>query len=121
MLPLLIKKLILSATFTKPWLWRLVSGLQHQRPELVPITVHVGLAVDKAALGNVSLRVLQFSPVIHTHSFTWHSRCILAAVIVVKHPDSVINNKLKKLQYFLRNEKLLLFFLTSLCNETTNA
>ena len=98
MLPLLIKKLIRRTTFAKPWLWRLVSGLQHQRPEIFPIRVHVGFAVDKAALGKVSLRVLQFSPLLQTHSFTWHRRCILATDIVVKHPDSIINNKLKKLQ-----------------------
>jgi len=86
--------------------------------ELVPIRVHVGFAIDKAALGKASLRVLQFSPLLHTYSFPWHRRCILATDIVVKHPDSIIINKLKKLQYFTRNKKLR--FLTVLYNEPTN-
>jgi hypothetical protein len=79
----------------------------------------VGFAVDKAALGKVSLRVLHVSSVLHTHSFTLHRWCILATDIVVKHPDTTIKNKLKKLQYFPRNEKLR--FLAFLCNEPTNA
>jgi hypothetical protein len=46
-----------------PWFRLLVAGLSPRRPESDPRSVHVGLVVDKVALGNVFIRVLQFSPV----------------------------------------------------------
>jgi hypothetical protein len=46
-----------------PWLRRLVTGLPPQRPGFDPGSVHVGFVVDEVALGQVSPRVLRFSPV----------------------------------------------------------
>jgi hypothetical protein len=46
-----------------PWLRRLVAGLSPRRPGFDPSPVHVGFMVDKVALGQVSPRVLRFSPV----------------------------------------------------------
>jgi hypothetical protein len=46
-----------------PWLRRLVAGLSPRRPGFDPKSVQVGYVVDKVALGQVFLRVLQFSPV----------------------------------------------------------
>jgi hypothetical protein len=45
-----------------PWLRRLVAGLSPQRLEFAPGSVYVEF-VDRVALGQVSLRVLCFSPV----------------------------------------------------------
>jgi hypothetical protein len=45
-----------------PWL-SLVAGLSPRRPVFDPGSVHVGIVVDKVALGQVFLRVLRFSPV----------------------------------------------------------
>jgi hypothetical protein len=47
-----------------PWLRRLVAGLPPRMPWFDPGSVHVGFVVDKAALGQVSPRVLRFPPVI---------------------------------------------------------
>jgi hypothetical protein len=47
----------------------------------MPRSVHVGSVVDKVALGQVFLRVLQFSPVnitsplLHTHLSPPHNMC----------------------------------------------
>jgi hypothetical protein len=46
-----------------PWLRLLLAGLSPQRPGFAPKTVHARFAVDKVALGQVSLRVLRLSPV----------------------------------------------------------
>ena len=48
---------------TVPWVGQLIAGLSP--PELVfdPRSVDVGFVVDNVALGQVSLQVLQFSPV----------------------------------------------------------
>jgi hypothetical protein len=46
-----------------PCLRRLVAGLSPRRPGFDPGSVLVGFVVDKVALGQVSLRVLRFSPV----------------------------------------------------------
>jgi hypothetical protein len=46
-----------------PWLRRLVAGLPLRRLGFDPGSVHVGFVVDKVALGQVSPRVLRFSPV----------------------------------------------------------
>jgi hypothetical protein len=45
------------------WLKRLVVGLSPQWPEFAPGSIHEGFVVDKVALGQVFLRVLQFYPV----------------------------------------------------------
>jgi hypothetical protein len=53
------------------WLRQLVAGLSLQRAGFDPGSFHVGFVVDKVALGQVFLRVLQFSlvnfipPVLH--------------------------------------------------------
>jgi hypothetical protein len=55
------------------WLWRLALGLSQQRPVFHFRPVHVRFVVDKLALGQALLPVLQFSPVSiippmrHTH------------------------------------------------------
>jgi hypothetical protein len=46
-----------------PWLRSLVTDLSPRRPGFAPGSIHVGFVVDKVALGEVSLRVLRFSPV----------------------------------------------------------
>ena len=53
----------LSVVLAVPWLRWLVAGLSQRRPGFDPESVHVGFVVDKVALGQVSLRVLRFSPV----------------------------------------------------------
>jgi hypothetical protein len=59
-----------------PWLKRLVAGLSPQRPWFTPGSIHVGFVVDKLALGQVFLQVLQFSPaniippLLHIHRIT---------------------------------------------------
>jgi hypothetical protein len=42
---------------------RLVAGLAPRRPEIDPGSLYVGFVVDRVALGQVSPRVLRFSPV----------------------------------------------------------
>jgi hypothetical protein len=46
-----------------PWLRSLVGGLSPRRPGFAPGSFHVGFVVNRAALGEVFLRVLRFSPV----------------------------------------------------------
>jgi hypothetical protein len=45
------------------WLRWSVTGLSQQRPSFMPGSVRVGFVVDKVALGQVFLQVLQFSPI----------------------------------------------------------
>jgi hypothetical protein len=52
-----------NTSLAVPWLRSLVAGLSPRRPVFAPGSVHVGLVVDKVALGQVFLRVFQFSPV----------------------------------------------------------
>jgi hypothetical protein len=47
-----------------PWLRWLVIGLSLWRLGFGPESIHVGLVVDRVALGQVFPRVLPFSPVI---------------------------------------------------------
>jgi hypothetical protein len=42
----------------------LVAGLSPRRPGFAPGSIHVGIVVDKVALGQVFLRVLRFYTVI---------------------------------------------------------
>ena len=69
-----------------PWLRWLVTGLSLQNPR----SVRVGFVVDKVALGQVFLQVLQFSPisnilpVLHTHSFRYYRRSVVAIDSIVK-------------------------------------
>jgi hypothetical protein len=42
------------------WLRKLVAGLSPRKPGFAPGSVHVGLVVDKVALGQLFLRVLRF-------------------------------------------------------------
>jgi hypothetical protein len=46
-----------------PWLRRFVAGLSPRWPGFDPGSIHVGFMVDKVAVGQVSPRVLRFSPV----------------------------------------------------------
>jgi hypothetical protein len=45
------------------WLKRLVAGLSSWRPRFAPVSVHVKIVVDTVALGQISFRLLRFSPV----------------------------------------------------------
>jgi hypothetical protein len=45
-----------------PWLGQLIASLSQQRPIFEPGSVHVGIVVDKVALGEVFLRVPLISP-----------------------------------------------------------
>jgi hypothetical protein len=66
-----------------PRLRSLVAGLSQRRPG----SIHVGFVVDKVALGQVSLRVLRFSPLsiyhrtvtLQTH-IIWGMRNMLTSV-----------------------------------------
>jgi hypothetical protein len=57
------------------WLRWLVAGLSPERPRFELSSVHVGFVMDKVSLGQVSLQVIQLSPVniipawIHTHIY----------------------------------------------------
>jgi hypothetical protein len=44
-----------------PWLRWLVASLLPQRPEFTPVSLHVRFVVDRVALGQVFLQLLQFS------------------------------------------------------------
>jgi hypothetical protein len=46
-----------------PWLRSLVAGLSPRRPGFAPGAIHVGFVLDKVALGQVFILVIQFSPV----------------------------------------------------------
>jgi hypothetical protein len=48
---------------TMPWLRWLVTGLSLQRTRFAPGSIYVGFVVDKVALGQAFLRLLQCSPV----------------------------------------------------------
>jgi hypothetical protein len=52
-----------KAMMSVPWLRRLVAGPSLRRSEFAPGSINVGFVVDKVALGQVSLRVHQISPV----------------------------------------------------------
>jgi hypothetical protein len=52
-----------NAGLAVPWLKRLVAGLSVRKPRFAPSLVHVGFVVDKVALEQGFLRVLQFSSV----------------------------------------------------------
>jgi hypothetical protein len=45
------------------WHRQLVAGLSLQRQEFVPSSVHVAFVVERVALGQVFLKVLQFYPI----------------------------------------------------------
>jgi len=48
-----------------PWLRGLGIGLSHRRSRFSPRSVHVKFVVDRVALGQVLLQILQFSPCHH--------------------------------------------------------
>jgi hypothetical protein len=61
-------------TWRMSWLMRLVADLSPFSPGFAPMSIHVGFAVDKVALGQIFLRVLRFfscqyhfTVVLHTH------------------------------------------------------
>jgi hypothetical protein len=64
-----------------PWLKQLVAGLSPRRPGFATGSIHVGFVVDKVALAQVFLRVLQFCPasiippLLHTHMSPPHEVC----------------------------------------------
>jgi hypothetical protein len=49
-----------TMNYAVPWLRRLVVGISSRRSRFALGSVHVGLVIDKVALGQVSLRVLRF-------------------------------------------------------------
>jgi hypothetical protein len=65
-----LENLIVAQLFKKfpvfwavPWLRRLVAGFLPRRPGFAPRAAYVGFMMDKVALGQVFIGVLQFSPV----------------------------------------------------------
>jgi hypothetical protein len=85
----LTKQLHWPSSKPKPPRWRALYKVKMwpmgEAVGRLPLTKasYVGFVVDKAALGQVFLKVLQFSPVsiippfLHTHSFIYHTRCIM--------------------------------------------
>jgi len=71
------------------------GNISRRRNKFVPRLVHVRFVVDKMKLGKVPLPVLQFSPVsiipplLHTHSFIYHPRCIMFFSQYFRFPLSV--------------------------------
>jgi len=77
-------------------LWQLsVTGLSPRSRVFDPRSDHVRFVVDKMALWEVSLPVLQFSPVstippmLHTHSFNYHPRYTMFLSQYFRFPLSV--------------------------------
>jgi hypothetical protein len=70
---------VVFALETVPWLKRLVDGLSSRRPG----SIHLGIVVDKVALGQVFLRVLQFS--FHRCSICIYHRPMRCAIAPTKH------------------------------------
>jgi hypothetical protein len=64
--------LILSMAM--PWLWWSVASLSPWKPVFSPRPVYVGFVMDKVALGQVLLHVVQLSPSLsfHPHSILIH-------------------------------------------------
>jgi hypothetical protein len=66
-----------NALWAVPWLRRLVAGFSPPRPGFDPRLAHTIFAMDKVALWQVFLPVLQFCtvsiirPLLHTHSFIY--------------------------------------------------
>jgi len=66
-----------------PRLSWLVAGLSPQWFGLNPRPDHVGFVVDKVALGQVFMGVMQILPIcvippmLHTHSVVYHQCCII--------------------------------------------
>jgi hypothetical protein len=92
-----------------PWLRRLVAGLSPWRPEFTPRSIHVGFVVDKVALGQVFLRVLQFSHQYHSTVTLQLPRyggwtiCLLVAAIqrCSLTPSKSINQSINGLYVYL--------------------
>jgi hypothetical protein len=80
---------------TVPWLMQLFARVSPQNPGFDFSSVHVRLVMDKVALWEFSLQVLQFSPVsiippmLHTHSYIYHQSCIMFLSQYFSFPMSV--------------------------------
>jgi hypothetical protein len=65
------------------WFTRLFACLFPRRPWFCPSPIHVGFVVVRLAPGQVSVQVFPFSsvgiipPMLRTHSFIYHRRCIM--------------------------------------------
>ena len=74
---------------------QVVADISPRRPGFVAISVHVSFLVDKVSLCQVYVPALRFSPVsiippmLHTHSFTYHPRCIMFLSQYFSFPLSV--------------------------------
>jgi hypothetical protein len=70
---------------TVPKLSKLVAGSSQRRPGFNRGPMYVGFVVDGPELGQVLLQVLRLytesiiPPVLHTHPFVYHRRCIFSA------------------------------------------
>ena len=73
-----------------------VAGLSRGSPEFDPRSFRVRYVVAKVSLRQVSLPVLQFSPVSiippmhHTHSFTYHPHCNVFLPVLQLSPLTII-------------------------------
>jgi hypothetical protein len=76
--------------------------------------VYVGFVVDKVALGQVFLQVLRFSsviiipPMLHTHSFIYHQRCIMFLSQYFSFPLSI---SFHRFSITWKNKKKLIIYL----------
>jgi hypothetical protein len=84
---------------------RLINGRLPRRPGFDPRSVIARFYVNKTAVGKVFLPALQFSPVniippmLHTHSFIYHRRCIKFSASTSRSPPSIKPPKLKTHKY----------------------
>jgi len=67
------------------WIRRLVAGLSPRRSWFDPRLVSVGSVVDKVALGQVSVRVLQFLSEYFSFSLSlsFHQNSVLIIIIII--------------------------------------
>jgi len=71
---------------------RSAADLSQPRLRFKTTPVHLRFVVDKVTLSHLALTVLQFrsqhnSPILNTHSFIYHRRCIILATdSVIKEP-----------------------------------
>ena len=89
-----LKSLFKTPT-TYPRFCRLVTRILPRRHGFDPSPIHLTFVVDKVSLAHVSLPLFQYSPVsiipplLHTHSFIYHTRCIMFLSQYFSFPLSV--------------------------------
>jgi hypothetical protein len=102
------------------WLKLLVTGLSPRRPGFALRPDHVGFVVDKVAMGQVSLRVLRFSPVhispplLHTHLSPPHEMCHSPDQAVLYHALGPKLGASSLTRYLAGKEERSIYILTTL-------